>query len=123
MSGLISRRPFLASALALIGVAAVGGGAYEAGLFRKHFSNDRYDDLLNALDNPDNAASVGAAVLAELPHFNAAETAASLRERIGKKKLGDVLDEDAAANRLIEAKGWVLPETLALLCALAAKAN
>ena len=33
-----------------------------------------------------------------MPHFNAAETAAALRERIGKKKLGDVLDEDAAAN-------------------------
>ncbi|HEV2561809.1 MAG TPA: hypothetical protein VGT78_06680 [Rhizomicrobium sp.] len=118
MSG-ISRRPFLASALALIGVAAVGGGAYEFGLFRKHFS--KYGDLLNALDNPDNAEQVGSAVLATMPDFDAVKTAGDLRTRIGKKSLADVLIADAQANRVIEASGWVLPETLALLCALAAK--
>lgn len=118
MSG-ITRRPFLASALALIGVAAVGGGAYELGLFRKHFS--KYGDLLDALDDPDDAARIGSAVLAAIPDFNAAKTASELRARIGKKPLADVLIADAQSNRVIEASGWVLPETLALLCALAAK--
>jgi hypothetical protein len=118
MSG-ISRRPFLAGALALIGVAAIGGGAYELGLFRKHFS--KYGDLLNALDDPDNAALIGKAVLAEMPDFDAAKTAADLRARIGKKPIADVLIADAQANRVTEASGWVLPETLALLCALAAR--
>jgi len=118
MSG-ISRRPVLAGALALIGVAAVGGGAYELGLFRKHFS--KYGDLLDALDDPDNAKLVGKAVLAEMPGFDAAKIASDLRARIGKKPLADVLIADAQANRVIEASGWVLPETLALLCALAVK--
>jgi hypothetical protein len=115
----ISRRPFLAGALALIGVAAIGGGAYELGLFRKHFS--KYGDLLDSLDDPDNAERVGSAVLAQMPGFDAAKTASELRARIGKKPLADVLAADAQASRMIEASGWVLPQTLALLCALAAK--
>ena len=115
----ISRRPFLASALALIGVAAVGGGAYELGLLRKHYA--AYDDLLRALDDPETAKRVGAAVLAETPGFDAVKIAADLRARIGGKSLSDVLASDLQQGRVVEAQGWVLPETLALLCALAAK--
>lgn len=115
----IARRPLLAAALALIGVGAVGGGAYEAGLFRPRASGP-YADILSLLDDLDNAKTAGAAIRLTLPDFDAPKTAAMLRTRIAHRKLDEVLLDDAGNDRVIEAQGWVLPETLALLCALAA---
>jgi hypothetical protein len=45
-----------------------------------------------------------------------------MRERIAKRPLAQVMIEDISEGRVQEAGGWVMPETLALLCALAAKA-
>jgi hypothetical protein len=48
--------------------------------------------------------------------------AADLRSRIAGRPLATVIAEDASDGRLVEGSGWVLPETLGLICALAAKA-
>jgi hypothetical protein len=46
--------------------------------------------------------------------------AAQLRNRIGGHSLARPIAEDLSNNRLIEAQGWLLPDTLAELCTLAA---
>ena len=115
----ISRRPFLAGAIAAAAAAAIGAGAYEAGWFRAR-PIGAYGDLLSSLDDLDDAPIVGRAYLAETTDFDAKAVAAQLRTRLSNRSLSDVLTIDVTGNQIAEAGGWVLPETLALLCALAA---
>jgi ABC-type glycerol-3-phosphate transport system substrate-binding protein len=115
----ISRRPFLAGAIAAAAAAAIGGGAYEAGLFRPR-PKGPYGDLLSSLDDLSDAPIVGLAYLTETENFNEKAVAAQLRTRLSGQSLGDALNTDITGNQIAEAGGWVLPETLALLCALAA---
>ncbi len=112
----LSRRNILigaGGAVVLAGVVVVGG--------RLLHRSSPYDDLLALLDDRDNDAKIGAAVLADLGDFDAPAVAAALRLKLKGTTLADLATKDAAAGRLIEARGWVLPETLARLCALAAK--
>ena len=105
------------------GAAAVAGlGAGARLLLRKRYAPSPYDDLLSLLDDRDADAQIGETVLAEVDDFEPQATADDLRARLAKRPLAAALAEDAAQNRLVEASGWVLPETLGLLCALAAKA-
>ncbi len=118
----IARRPLLAGLLGVFGVAAAGGAVYESrALFRKRYRPTPFDDLLSSLPDRDAAIRVGVAILAEEPGFDARKTALQLREEIGEKPLADVVAKDIGENRMVEIKGWVLPETLAKLCALAAR--
>lgn len=98
-----------------LGLAAVGVNAPR--WFR---GKTAYDDLLNKLIDRDAAATVGQAVIGTAT-FDTHEVAGNLRERIGTRTLGEVAKEDLVQNRLIEAKGWVLPETVGLLCVVAAQ--
>jgi hypothetical protein len=120
----VARRPLLAALGALVGIGVAGGALYEAsgvlGLGRTHGA---YEDLLTGLQDREDAAKVGQAVLASNPQFHAGHAARALRARIGKKPLFEALTQDAAQGRIVETQGWVLPETLAQLCALAAKAS
>lgn len=120
---MIARRPLLAGALAALGLAAVGGAVYQTGIFGPSYPKSSYDDLLRLL--PDRAAAValGRAVLAENPAFDAKITATHLRGKIGHRSLDAVLTSDIESDDLYEAKGWVLPATLAQLCTLAAETN
>lgn len=104
----------------IVATAAVGGGARM--LLRKRYAPSPYDDLLNLLDDRDAAAQIGETVLAEVEEFEPKALADQLRTRIAKRPLGMVSAEDALEGRTVEAGGWVLPETLAMICALAAKA-
>jgi len=119
----IARRPLLASLGALLGVGVLAAGYEAVVLLRPHRGHTAYEDLLSRLPDRDNAVVLGAAVLAEAETFDTNGTARRLRERLGKRPLAEVLDEDLAQQRLVETEGWVLPETLALLCALCAKLN
>jgi len=116
----LTRRQTLAlgvSAAALIG----GGVAMRLGL-RKRYAPSPYDDLLALLDDRDAAAQIGETVLAEIKDFEPVLLAQRLRARIKTRPFAAVAVEDAALGRIVEASGWVLPETLGLICALAAKA-
>ncbi len=120
MKTLFSRRNVLMSAA---GVVVVGGVAFEASrVLRKRYAPSPYDDLLAKLDDRDGSAQIGEAVLAEIDDFDAKTAAAQLRTKLQQASLADIATADAAAERLVEAHGWVLPQTLGLLCALAAKA-
>jgi len=103
-------------------VVAVGAGAGARFLLRKRYAPSPYDDLLASLDDRDAAAQIGETVLAEVDDFEPDAAAAKLRQHITGRSFGVVMVEDASGSRLLEAGGWVLPETLGLICALAAKA-
>ncbi|HUO99581.1 MAG TPA: hypothetical protein VMU01_13000 [Rhizomicrobium sp.] len=117
----LSRRDtIIAAGGAAVVVAAGVGGRF---LLRKRHGPTPYDDLLALLTDRDAAAQIGEAVLAEVEDFDPKTMADDLRTRIGKRPLPAVLAEDADRGRVVEAGGWVLPETLGLLFALAAKAE
>jgi len=122
LKAMIARRPLLAGALAALGIAVAGGVVYEAGLSGPSYPQTPYDDLLALLPDRVQAQVIGEAVVAANATFDVETTARQLRAHIGGKPLADVLAADMAADNITEVKGWVLPETMAQLCALAAAA-
>ena len=114
------REALIAGGGAAVLVAAGVGGRF---LLRKRHAPSPYDDLLALLDDRDADAQIGETVLAEVEEFDPKAVADDLRARIGIRPLSKVLADDTAEGRVVEAGGWVLPETLGLLCALAAKAE
>ena len=117
MSGSLSRRNVLIGA----GGAAVLAGVVVVGTRALHKPTP-YDDLLALLEDREADARLGDAVLAEKGEIDAAAVAASLREKLKHGSLADIAAKEAVGGRVLEGKGWVLPETVAMLCALAAKA-
>jgi hypothetical protein len=110
----ISRRDF---GLGLGGLIAAGAAALG---YRRIFGAPPtpYDDLLHQIVDRKPAALLGKAVIKTMPNFDTRVLAAKLRQP------GFVLQNraraDAAAGRVIEAGGWIVPETVALYSALAA---
>jgi len=120
MKDLFTRRRIVLGAGGVAVVAAAGlGGRY---LLHKRYAPSPYDDLLSRLDNRDADAQIGEAVLANIEDFDAKSVSANVRARLQHGSLSQIVSSDAVQGHLVEAKGWVIPETLGLLCALAAKA-
>ena len=114
----VTRRPLVLSALALIGVGIAGGIAVEAPRLLRKRIRSPYDDITDQISGQEQAVKVGDAVIATLGTFDVAKSANALRVRKGS--LLDMAKADIAAGRMLEAKGWVLPESLALACAILA---
>ena len=122
MSREIARRPLLIALGAIAGAGVVGGGLYESGLLGRHFhSAAGYEDLLSGLSDREAATRLGNAVLGETETFETVRIAQNLRKHIAHRPLAAVLADDLTQDRVVEAGGWILPETLALLCGLSAK--
>lgn len=120
MSKTVSRRSVIAGAAAVVVVAGVA--VFEGPkLLKPRHAPSPYDDLLSLLDNRDAAAQIGEAMLAGKPEFNTQATADSLRARLKGKTLVEVAAAETEHHQVVEAGGWVMPEVLADLCALAAK--
>lgn len=99
--------------------AAVAAGLYRfTDLFVKHYAATPYDDVLAMLADREQAARIGAFVSAA-PEPQA--LAARLRALLKQDGLTGAVKADLAADRLVEVDGWLLPQSLALLSALAAK--
>ncbi|GAA0546268.1 23S rRNA U2552 (ribose-2'-O)-methylase RlmE/FtsJ [Rhizomicrobium palustre] len=120
MKPLVSRRNLIVGAGGVVVLGAAGVGASK--FLRKRYAPSPYDDLLVALNDRDGAAQIGEAVLAVKPDFEATAVAAALRTKLQHSTFADLAAKDAASGKLVEARGWVLPESFGLLCALAAKA-
>lgn len=119
----VARRPLLAALGALAGMGVAGGAFYEAsGLLGWGASRGPYGDLLAGLGDQNKAAMVGRAVLANVHSFQPTKVAESLHQAIGRTPLAAILMQDAIQGRIVETQGWVLPQTLAQLCGLAAQA-
>jgi hypothetical protein len=112
----MKRRNLIAGAAAGVAVAA---GLYRfTDLFVKHYPPTPYDDVLAALADRKQAAKFGASV-PNMPDANA--LAVKLRASFKPGGLGIAARADAAAGRTIEVDGWVVPQSVAMLSALAAK--
>ncbi|HEY2009228.1 MAG TPA: hypothetical protein VGH23_09585 [Rhizomicrobium sp.] len=109
---------------ALIGGVVAAGAAMMAGVYRftdlfvKHYPPTPYDDLLGQLTDREQAAKLGAKVGA----FDVPVRAAQLRASLQGQTLTAMAGADIAASRMVEVDGWVLPQTVAWLSALAARA-
>jgi hypothetical protein len=90
-------------------------------LLRTHYRSSAYDDLFAQLTNREAATRVGRAILENGMPRDAKALARDLRQRFERRNVGEVTDSDLAQGRLLEAQGWVLPQSLALLCVLAAE--
>jgi len=114
----VTRRPVVLSALALIGVGMAAGIAVEAPRLLRKRIHSPYDDITDQVMDQEQAIKVGNAVIAKLDSFDAAKSANALRVRKGT--LVDMAKADIDAGKTLEANGWVLPESLALACAILA---
>jgi hypothetical protein len=113
----MKRRAIIAGLAA--GVAAIAGGIYRfTDLWVRHYPPTPYDDLLADLADREQAARLGKQFGGT---FDARAQAARLRMALRGKSLGQVSASDIAAGRLAEIDGWLVPETVARLSALAAK--
>ncbi|HUE65471.1 MAG TPA: hypothetical protein VMO78_13945 [Rhizomicrobium sp.] len=108
----------------LIAGVTAAGAVLAAGLYRftnlfvRHYPPTPYDDLLGLLTDRDHAARLGARVGGAL---DAASQAARLRTALQGRSLADAASADMEAGRMVEVDGWILPQTVAWLSALAAK--
>jgi hypothetical protein len=110
------------------GVAAVGAAAVGATWikfyhpFGAHYAPTPYDDVLEHLDDRAAAIRLGRVALAGMPDFNLKAAVAKLRTRFwATPAVANSVLEDARAGHLQSVSGWVMPRTLVLLCAVAAK--
>jgi len=107
----------------LIAGAGVAGAGVLAGLYRftdlfvKHYPPTPYDDVLGKIVDREQAARLGAQVEGA---GDAATLAAQLRPRL-RGGVREAVDADIAAARLVEVHGWLVPETVTLMAALAAR--
>lgn len=108
----------------IIAAVTAAGAAVAAGLYRftdlivKHYPPTPYDDLLTRLTDREQAAKLGARVTG---NFDPRQQAARLRAVLDRQDLRGAAEADLVAGHLVEVGGWVLPETLVLLSALAAR--
>jgi len=121
----LSRRTMTLGGIAAAGVAVVAGAVYEVPKIFKRRARGHYADLVNRLDDPEQAAIVGKAVEKDAGDGGRAfeeESASELSKRFAGRSLSQLMTDDSAdIRRMVEADGWVIPLALAELCVLAAK--
>ena len=115
----LSRRSLTIGGIAAGGTAIIAGAVYEAPKLFKRRPHGEYADLVSKLSDPEKAAIVGR-VMQDRGSLTKEEIS-ELKTALTAKPLADVAVADAKDDRLAEANGWVLPATLATLCALAAQ--
>lgn len=102
----------------------VAGGIFELPKLIKHRARGHYADLVNRLDDPEQAAIVGRVVdksASDTAQSFEEEAASDLKRRLAKQNLSQLMRDDSAdIGSLVEADGWVIPLALAELCVLAA---
>jgi hypothetical protein len=102
-------------ALALVGAAAAGYRHFVG----RWYAPTPYDDLLHQIVDRRPAARLGQEAVNTMPDFNADKLAARLRQPgfdLKRRTRGD-----AAAGRMMEVGGWLVPESVALYAALASQ--
>ncbi len=111
------KRRTIVAGLGVAGAAAAAGLYRFTDLFVKHYPPTPYDDVLAVIDR-EQASRLGRAALRTMPDFDVAKTAARLRAAGG---ISGAAAQDVEQERMTEADGWVVPQSVALIAALAAK--
>ncbi len=108
----------------IAGVTAVSAAAVAVRevpvLLRHRYRRTPYDDLLSKLGDRDASVAFGQ-VTSRSAHGSAGAIAALLRERLRWSSLQTVSARELSLGHVFVAGGWVVPESLALICALAAR--
>jgi hypothetical protein len=121
MSAELRSRRNVLLATAGAGVLAAAALGYEAVRLIGRRPPSPYDDLLSLLPDRDAARMAGLAYLSEHPRLDMAAVAHVLRKEIGHRPLAAIARDDLAHARLVECGHWLMPQTLVLLSAVAAK--
>lgn len=118
----ITRRGMTIGGAVAIGAAIVAGGIFEGPRLFKRRAKGAYAELVNLLNDPDQAAIVGRAIhLGESDPVVERLAQTDLKQRLTHKTLSTLVMEDSAYfERMVEAEGWVIPLALAEACILAA---
>ena len=120
----ITRRSMTVGGAVAIGAAIVAGGIFEIPKFIKRRARGHYADLVNLLNDPEQAAIVGKTVHFDRPDGTTSsleDAASALRLELNGHALSDRLSREITSGELTEANGWVMPTTLATLCSMAAQ--
>lgn len=123
----ISRRTLTLGVVAAAATVLLAGAVYEVPRLFKRRARGHYADLVNRLDDPEQAAVVGRAIhpgAGELGDFASFDemAASDLKKRLSKQPLAELMADDCAdVGRMVEAEGWVIPLALAEICVLAAE--
>jgi len=117
----MKRRTLLMGSGALL--AAAGAAAWLHKPLRKQYPASPYDDILAKVDDREWAAKFGVLALAAMPDFTPNNGAARLRPLLNKGSLQQVALRDVEAGRVMEIHGWLVPESIALMAALAKSAE
>jgi len=107
----------------MVGAAALMAAGMTLGLHlvtRRRYPLTAHDDVLNRLGERETMAAFGA--LAMTPGFAPDAAAARLRTLLGGDDLETAALRDAAEGRVMEAANWLVPESMALMAMLAARA-
>jgi hypothetical protein len=116
----MKRRMLLLGSGAVLATAAGGAFAWKLRLFGPHYPPTPYDDVLNRLDDREWMRRFGVQAMKTMPEASADAAAARLRTLLGSGTLQQAALRDAEQGRLAEAAGWLVPESVALMAALAA---
>ena len=116
----LSRRTVVAAGGIAVALGATALGLTLPQWLGRRYAPTPYDDLLATLVDRDQAARLGDVARSALPAFSARAAARELRQRFERRNLAEVLDADIREGRIAEIGGWLLPDSLAQLCTLAA---
>jgi hypothetical protein len=89
-------------------------------VLRRRYRRTPYDDLLSKLTDRDSSVAFGRAANKTTPG-SASAIAALLRQRLRHGSLQAVVARELSQGHVFVAGGWVVSESLALICALAAR--
>jgi hypothetical protein len=91
-------------------------------LLRHHYRHRRtaYDDLFSNLGDRESSVAFGRVANRNAPG-SSGSIAAFLRQRLRTGSLRSVATNELSHGQVFVAGGWVVPESLALICALAAR--
>lgn len=120
MTDQLTRRRLISGGGALIGLGSAAALTFGFGLWHGPWASSPYDDLLNQLPLEAGAVTLGRAVRQALPALNDRKVAAQLRHRLMGASLRKLARADAQHRQVVEVSGWILPLSVAELCALAA---
>jgi hypothetical protein len=115
------RRRGVIAGLAGLGAMAAASLYRFTDIFVKHYPPTPYDDVLARLEDREQAAKLGAVALKDQPNFDTEASAQRLRAALEHGNFREVVLADAETGRVQLVQGWVLPQSVAVLSAIAAK--
>lgn len=119
---MMRRRGVIAGLLGLGAMAAASLYRF-TDIFVKHYPPTPFDDVLARLDDREQAAKLGTAALKGQPDFDTEASAQRLRAALEHGNFREVVLADAETGRVQLVQGWVLPQSVVVLSAIAAKVS